>query len=169
MPHNKTTGQTPPSAEAQLAGLIAKLEPKNQQLVKSLCGALRKRFPTANELVYDYSRSLVISYSPNERGIDAVVAMSADSNGVRLFFNNGPSLPDPGGILLGDGRATRYIPIESAKALLRPEVDALLTAAVGKLTIPLAKSGRGQLVIKSAKPRSKSPSAKPKRPKRHSP
>jgi hypothetical protein len=65
--HN-TTDQTPPSAELQLAGLIAKLEPKNQKLIKSMRRVLRKRFPTVNELVYDYTKSLVISYSPNERG-----------------------------------------------------------------------------------------------------
>jgi hypothetical protein len=108
-----------------------------------------------NELVYHYSKSLVISYSPNERGLDAIVAMSADANGVRLFFNHGPSLPDPQGILLGDGRQTRYIRIEASKVLLRPEVESLLSAAVAKVTIPLARAGRGELKIKSSKQRTK--------------
>ena len=153
MRHDNKTEQTPPSAELQVAGLIAKLEPKNQKLVKSMRGVLRKRFSTANELVYDYPNSLVISYSPNERGSDAVVAVSADVNGVRLFFNHGPILPDPDHLLLGDGRQTRYIRIEASKDLLRPEVESLLTAAVSKLAIPLAKSGRGELIIKSSKPR----------------
>ena len=155
MPPDKKTNQTPPSAERQLNGLLAKLEPKNQKLVKSMRGVLRKRFPTANELVYDYPKSLVISYSPNERGSDAVVAMSADANGVRLFFNHGPSLPDPHGLLLGDGRQTRYIRIAASKDLVRPEIESLLTAAVGKLTTPLARSGCGDLIIKSSKSRKK--------------
>jgi hypothetical protein len=125
---------------------------------------LRKRFPTVNELVYNYTKSLVISYSPNERGSDGIVAMSADANGVRLFFNHGVSLPDPHSILLGDGRQTRYIRIEASKVLLRPEVESLLTAAVSKVTIPLIRSGRGELIIKSSKQRTKSRSVKPTRP-----
>lgn len=164
MRHEMTTDQSPPSAELQLAGLIAKFEPKNQKLIKSMRSALRKSFPSANELVYDYPRSLVISYSQNERGSDGIVAMSADADGVRLFFNQGVSLPDPHGILQGDGRQTRYIRIEAGNDLLRPEVESLLTAAVGKATVPLAKSGRGQLIIKSSNQRAKSRPVKPKRP-----
>ncbi len=145
MRHDTTTGQTPPSAERQLAGLIAKFEPKNQKLIKSVRRALRKRFPTVNELVYDYTRSLVISYSPNERGSDGIVAMSADAKGVRLYFTHGVSLPDPHGILLGDGRQTRYIRIEASKVLLRPEVESLMTAAMRKVTIPRSRADRGRL------------------------
>ena len=160
MRHNNPTAQTPPSAELQLAGLIAKLEPKNQKLIKPMRRALRKKFPTVNELVYDYTKSLVISYSPNERGSDGIVAISADANGVRLFFNQGVSLPDPHGILLGDGRQTRYIRIEASKVLLRPEVESLLTAAVSKAATPLARSGHGEIIIKSSKQRTKNRSAK---------
>jgi|SRR5579884_3452375 len=164
MPHDNTTDQTSPSTEQQLAGLIARLEPKNQELIKSMRGVLRKRFPTANELVYDYTKSLVISYSPNERGSDGIVGMSADADGVRLFFVHGVGLPDPHDILLGDGHQTRYIQIEASKVLLRPEVESLLTAAVSKATIPLSRSGRGELIIKSSKKRTKTRSVKPKRP-----
>jgi hypothetical protein len=164
MRHDNKTDQNPPSAELQLAGLIAKLEPKRQKLIKSTRRVLRKRFPTVNELVYDYTKSLVIAYSPNERGSDGIVAMSADANGVRLFFNHGVSLADPHGILLGDGRQTRYIRIEASKVLLRPEVQSLLTAAVSKVAMPLARTGRGELIIKSSKQRTKSRSVKPKRP-----
>jgi hypothetical protein len=162
MRHDHPTGQTPPSAEVQLAGLIAGLEPKNQKLIKSMRRELRKRFPTVNELVYNYPRSLVISYSPNERGADGMVAISADANEVRLFFNQGVSIPDPHKILLGDGRQTRYIPIEASKVLLRPEVESLLTAAVSKATAPIAGSGRGEVIIKSSKKPTKSRSVKPR-------
>lgn len=162
MRHNNPPDQTPPSAELKLAGLVAKLEPKNQKLIKSVRGELRKRFPTVNELVYDYTKSLVISYSPNERGSDGIVAISADANGVRLFFNQGVSIPDPHGILLGDGRQTRYIRIEASKVLLRPEVESLLTAAVSRATTPLATSGHGEIIIKSSKQRTKSRSVKPR-------
>src|SRR5579859_4678078 len=115
-----TTEKTSPSAEQQLAGLIARLEPKNRKLFESLRRALRKRFPTVNELVYDYTKSVVIGYSPNQRGSDGIVAISADADGVRLYFNQGVSIPDPHKLLLGDGRQTRYIRVEVGNVLLRP-------------------------------------------------
>ena len=60
--------------EAQLRAYIDKLDPKNQKLFRSVRAAVRKRFPTANELVYDYGHALVVGYAPADRGIDAVVA-----------------------------------------------------------------------------------------------
>ena len=139
---------SPSSAEQQVRSFIAKFEPDNQKLIRSVRKVLRKRFPTANELVYDYRKNFVIGYSPIERGSDAIVAMTAGANGVRLFFGRGASLPDPHKILLGDGRQTRFIPVESAGVLLRPEVESLMTAAVRKARIPLRRSGRGELIIK---------------------
>ena len=149
MRHVKTTDRTPVSAERQLAGFIAKFEPNKQKLIRSVRKVLRKRFPTANELVYDYRKNFVIGYSPIESGSDAIVALTADADGVALYFNQGPSLPDPHKILMGDGRQTRFIRLESARVLLRPEVESLMTAAVRKARIPLRRSGRGGLIIKS--------------------
>ena len=53
--------------EAQLRAYINKLDPKNQKLFRSVRAAVRQRFPTANELVYDYSQALVIGVSPADR------------------------------------------------------------------------------------------------------
>src|SRR4051794_24103864 len=79
-----------PTPEAQLRAYIGKLEPKHQKLLRSVRAAVRKRFPTANELAYDYSFALVIGYSPTDRGIDAIVAIRASSAGVSLYFSQGP-------------------------------------------------------------------------------
>jgi hypothetical protein len=69
-----------PTPEAQLRSYIDRLDPRNQKLIRAVRGAVRKRFPTANELAYDYSRFFVIGYSPTDRGIDAVVAIAARAN-----------------------------------------------------------------------------------------
>ena len=87
--------------EAQLRAYIDKLEPKNQKLFRSVRAAVRKRFPTANELAYDYSHALVIGYAPADRGIDSIVAIRACATGVSLYFNQGPQLPDPKRLLRG--------------------------------------------------------------------
>lgn len=63
--------------EAQLRSLIEKFDPKDQRLIRSVRSAVRKRLPTANELVYDYRTSVVIGYSPTDRSIDPIVATAA--------------------------------------------------------------------------------------------
>lgn len=156
MPQVKAANPKPASAARQLAGFIARYEPDVQRLTRAVRSALRKRFPTVNELAYEYATSVVISYTPSERGIEGIVALSADAKGVRLYFNNGASLPDPHGILLGNGRQTRFILLESAGVLDRPEVEALMTAAVRLAKPPLAKTGGGGLIIKTSSSEKKS-------------
>lgn len=145
--------------EAQLRTYIARFDPKTQKLIRSVRSALRKRFPTANELVYDYGFSLVIGYSPSEHGIESVVSTSARGDGVALYFNRGPELPDPKGLLQGAARQVRFIPLESASRLAHPDVKALMAAAVELSRVKLPGSGKGAVIIKSD-------SAKKKRPTR---
>jgi hypothetical protein len=65
--------------------------------------------------------------------------MTAGANGVGLCFIHGASLPDPKGILLGSGRQTRFIRVESADVLSRPEVEALIGAAVSRARTGLSR------------------------------
>ncbi len=139
----------PLSAKQQLEILIAKVDRKAQPLFRSVQKALRKRFPSANELVYDYSHSLVIGYSPNENGIESVVAFSASADGLRLYFMNGPKLPDPKKMLLGSAKQTRYVEIESLKTLKVPEVEGFMAAAAAAAKTPFTAGGGGNLVIKT--------------------
>ena len=108
--------QTP---EAQLRSFNDRLDPKQQKFAQSIRAALRKRFPTANELAYDYGSFFVIAYSPNEQGIDAPISIAARADGVDLYFNNGPKLPDPKKLLQGSGKMTRFVRLESAGQELR--------------------------------------------------
>lgn len=141
--------RTPAAAETRLKGFIAKFEPKHQALIRAVRRALRKRFPTAWELAYDNYNFFVLGYGPTERPSDCIVSMAAGANGVGLCFIRGASLPDPTRILLGSGNQTRFLRVESADVLARPEVEALMAAAVAVAKAPLPATGRGQLVIRS--------------------
>jgi hypothetical protein len=68
---------------------------------------------------------------------------------VGLAFYRGARLPDPHNLLLGSGNQNRFIRLESAETLRRPEVDELIAAAVGQAKTPLAASGKGRLIIRS--------------------
>ena len=149
MPSAKTTTPAPASVEKQIAELISRFEAKDQKVFQAARKAVRKRFPTANELVYDYARNFVTGYSPTEAGGEGIAALSLEADGVRFYLTNGAKLPDPHKILQGKAGA-RYMPLGSAKDLLRPEVEALMTAAVKAAKVPLSATGRGELIMKAS-------------------
>jgi len=149
-------------AEKRLAKFIAKFETRHQSLIRSVRRALRRRLPTANELVWDNYNFFVVGYSATERPSDSVVSLAAGASGVGLSFYRGSTLPDPHGILLGEGSQNRFIRLDSAKTLSRPEVEALIAAAVAQMKTPLARSGRGRLVIRSVSAKQR-PRRKPKK------
>jgi hypothetical protein len=66
-----------------------------------------------------------------------------------LCFIRGATLPDPKKILLGSGNQTRFIRLESADVLARPEVESLVAAAISRARIPLPATKRGKLIIQS--------------------
>ena len=136
------------SAEAELRTLIAKFAPAHLRLIGAMRRSLRKRLPTAHEVVYEYSDFFVISYSPNERGYEGILAIRASANGVELYFNRGKELPDPEELLQGSAQA-RWIHLEGASTLTRPAVARLIEEAIARNRVPFARTGRGPVVIRS--------------------
>ncbi|HEY3928483.1 MAG TPA: hypothetical protein VGL89_08925 [Candidatus Koribacter sp.] len=138
------------SPEKQLAGFIAKFDPKMARVIRGCRTALQRRFSTANEIVYDNYNFFVIGYSPTERPSDTIVSLAANSKGVGLAFYWGATLPDPHGILQGSGNQNRFIRlVDGAATLARAEVQDLMDAAVAQARAPLSTSGKGKLIIKS--------------------
>jgi hypothetical protein len=149
MKTSKASPSTASDAEQQLQAFIGKFDEKDQRLIRAVRTAVRKRFPTANEIVYDNYNFFVIGYSPSERPSDSIISIAARANGVGLCFIHGAALPDPKQLLLGAGNQTRFIRLESADVLARPEVEALLSAAIARSKVPLPASGQGKLIIRS--------------------
>src|SRR6476469_3880857 len=108
-----------PTASSQIASFIAKFDPAKAKLIRACRSAMRKRLPSANELVYDNYNFFVIGYSASERPSDCVVSIAAAASGVGLSFYRGATLPDPQGLLLGSGAQNRFIRIESPQILAR--------------------------------------------------
>jgi hypothetical protein len=122
---------------------------------------LRRRLPSAIELVYDNYNFFVIGYGPNERPSDAILSIAAGASGVGLCFIRGATLPDPSKALLGSGKQTRFVRLPSAATLAEPAVAKLIAAAVVQSRVPLPARGRGRLIIRSVsakqRPRRKPP------------
>ncbi len=141
------------SPEAELRSFIKRFDPKEQKeqkLFRAVRAAVRKRLPTVNELAYDYPSSVVIGYSPTNRGIEAIVAIAARADGVFLYLSQGPKLPDPKKLLQGSGKQTRFIRIDAASQLGHPDVEALIAAAIEHATVPLPSEGKGKLIVQSS-------------------
>jgi hypothetical protein len=135
--------------EKQLTAFIDKFDPAVARVLRASRAVLRKRLPTADQLIYDNYNFLVIGFCTTPRSSDCIVSLTGASNGVALQFYYGASLPDPEGILLGSGNQNRFVRIESAKILLNPAVAALIDAAVGKARTPLRPAGKGETIVRS--------------------
>jgi hypothetical protein len=147
--NTKAVARAGASPAQQLEGFIDKFDSKNAALIRSVRKALRKRLPTANELVYDNYNFFAIGYSSTGRPSDCLVSVAAAANGVGLSFYYGATLPDPHRLLLGSGSQNRFIRLESAATLARPEVEELIAAAIAQGETPLPASGKGKLIIRS--------------------
>jgi hypothetical protein len=136
------------SAEAELQTLIAKFAPAQLRLVAAMRKWLLQCLPTAHEVVYEYRDCFVISYSPNDRGYEGVLAVRGNTDGMRLYFNQGKDLPDPAKLLHGSSQS-RWIDVEGAATLTRPEVVRLVDEALARNRVPFAPAGRGSVVVRS--------------------
>ena len=155
----KTETKSAESPAKQLEGFIAKYDPAVARLARACRSALRKRLPTANELVYDNYQFLAIGYGPNERTSECVVSLAISPKGPALCFIYGAKLPDPGKVLFGGGNQVRFARLEGPATLADSRVEALLRAALKQAKTPMPKTGKGKTIIKAI-----SPKQRPRRP-----
>lgn len=136
--------------EAEARAIFAKHSPTHLGVIDSVRRWVRKRLPTAHELVYEYRNWFVVSYSPNEHGYAGVLAIRANSEGVKMYFSGGKQIPDPKKLLQGTGKQMRWIHLESMSAITCPEVESLIDEAIAQNRVPFARTGKGPVVIRSA-------------------
>ena len=88
--------------------------------------SLRKRLPTAHEMVYEYRDLLRHQLFTERARVRGRSCNPRSADGVRLYFNRGKGLPDPEKLLQGSGSQVRWIPVEGASTLARPAVARLI-------------------------------------------
>jgi hypothetical protein len=129
---------------------IDKFDSAMAKRIREVRLALRRRFLTAYELVWDNYNFFVIGYSATERPSDTIVTLAADRNGVSLAFYRGADLPDPDDILLGTGTQNRFIRLtDGAATLAKPAVVALIDAAEAQAPAAMRKSGKIVTIVRS--------------------
>lgn len=139
----------PETQEQQLEVFVAKFDPSIGELIRACRKVMRKRFPTANELVYDNYNFFVIGYCTTQRPSDCVVSLAANSKGLGLSFYHGATLPDPQRMLQGSGKQNRFVRLDDVAKLSVPGVLELIDAAEAQADPPFLRSGGGKLIIRS--------------------
>ena len=147
--------------KAQLDSFIAKFTPEVAAIASATLAKMRKRLPSATQLVYDNYNALAIGFGPSERTSDAIFSIAVYPKRVLLCFLQGGkvNLDDPHDLLQGSGSTNRFIPVESAAMLDEAAVRDLMEQALAAAKVPLDPKGKGPLVIKSvsAKQRARRP------------
>ncbi|MFL6231024.1 MAG: hypothetical protein ACJ741_19790 [Pyrinomonadaceae bacterium] len=151
------------SPEARLEGFIDKYAPEVGAVARASLVKLRALVPGGFELVYDNYNALAVGFSPTERTSDAVLSIALYPRWVNLFFLSGARLPDPRGLLKGDGKMVRSITLEDATDLDKPAVRALISHALKRADEPFDTKSPRRLVIKSV-----SAKQRPRRPAKSS-
>ena len=138
------------TAESELGEFIDKFAPDMQDRIRACRSRLHQLFPHAVQLVYDNYNFLVIGFGPTRRPSEAIFSLAAQRSGLSLcFLQRGADLPDPSRLLRGSGKVVRNVPLGTVDDLDRPEVRALIEAALGLAVIPMDSSVEGALVIAS--------------------
>src|SRR5580704_436113 len=137
------------SPERQLDRFLDAYTPEVAQLARKVLAKLRKRLPNAIELVYDNYNALAIGFAPSERASEGIFSIAIYPMHINFFFLQGAKLPDPDGLLRGDGSVVRHIRLEDEKTLDRADVKAMMATAMKLANVPFDKKTEYKLVIKS--------------------
>lgn len=137
------------SPAKQVECFIAKFDPAIAKLTRACRSVIRKRYPSANELVYDNYNALAIGYSPTERTSDVVFSLAVYARGLNLYFMYGRSLADPDGLLQGSGSQGAFIRLDSVNTLDQAKVNDLIIRAVKRQQPTFPLSGRGKTIVKA--------------------
>jgi hypothetical protein len=147
------------SAEAQLDCFLDAYMPEIAAFARVALSKMRKRLPNSVEMVYDNYNALVCGFGPTERASEAIFSIVMFPRYVSLCFLQGAVLPDPDGLLQGEGNVVRSIRLEDEKTLDRADVKTMMATALKMAEVPMDKRAAYKLVIKSI-----SPKQRPRRP-----
>src|SRR3954454_17084993 len=135
-------------AQAQVDAFIDRYTPELAGDARKALAFMAARLPTATRLVYDNYNALVVGFGTSKKVGDIILSISLYPRWVTLFFLRGTVLPDPEGLLEGGGSTVRGVRLDPISRLERPEVGALIDAAVANASA-LPAAGDGPLIIKS--------------------
>ena len=134
--------------QEQLDGFIDKFTPDIAATIRRALAMVSARLPGATILVYDNYNALAIGFGASDKMRSIVCSVAGYPRWVSLFLANGPTLPDPDGLLEGEGNTVRHVKLTGDR-IESPAVAALIDAAASRVAFPIDPAGVERLIIKS--------------------
>ncbi|HEY5723907.1 MAG TPA: hypothetical protein VIT45_16480 [Allosphingosinicella sp.] len=147
-------------ATRDLDSFLAKFTPEVDSLAHKLLDRMKTLVPGATIMVYDNYNALAIGFCADEKVSHAVLSLAVMPRWVTLCFLFGKGLPDPHGLLRGEGSRVRHVRLHEQAALDDPRILALVEEAVSRSEPPFDPAAEQKLVIKSV-----SAKQRPRRPR----
>ena len=120
--------------------------PAIRQLALAARKLILEESPEASEFVYQVY-TIADHFTFTGRPSDAFVFTTTHANWVNLGFNFGSVLPDPNGLLRGDGKFIRHVRIAQAADLDTPGVRDLVRAAIARAERPEGTAEKPRTVV----------------------
>lgn len=120
---------------AEIEAILVECRPAVREVVDALRAVVQVAVPEAREVPYLRWRG--IGYRHPKAGYFCGIFPQADH--VRLLFEFGILLPDPHGLLQGDGKQTRHLAINDAQAMPVATIQHLIGEA---LALPYSRQAK---------------------------
>jgi hypothetical protein len=117
----------PPPPE--LINFLGPYDREIQDLALKLRVLVLEEMTPCYENIYDAYNAVAIGYGSSDRLQDGVLHVAVYAKHVNLGFNEGATLDDPLGILMGAGKRIRHITINTPADIARPEIRAYIRRA----------------------------------------
>ena len=135
--------------DPQLLGFLEAYDRPISDLALALREIILQEVPDASESIYQvYTVAIWFGFSGKMKDMFCYITTHAEH--VNLGFLRGTALPDPNGVLEGEGKTIRHIKFRSERDLDRPFVRRYIRAAIEQVGAP-AGSGTGKSLVKSAR------------------
>jgi hypothetical protein len=115
-------------AETEVVSFLRELSGKRFDVAVWTRAAVLAADPDLSERVYRGWRG--VGFHHPDAGY--ICAIYPRSDWVVLHFEHGASMPDPDGILLGDGSQTRFVRVAGPDPALRDRIVAYVQQAIGQ-------------------------------------
>jgi hypothetical protein len=104
---------------------LAKFHPEIRSIISALRTTARRNMPGAMEIIYHDA----LGYSTSGLPFDRICYIAPQSKGyVNFGFFFGTGLPDPKGLLVGEGKRLRHVKIRSVEEAKNPALAKLIVA-----------------------------------------
>jgi hypothetical protein len=114
----------------EVAAFLRNCNADNAELILELRNFVHKVAPDVTEAIKFHSLCYFVRGRPYGAIGGNVCGIGEHKGTVYLSFIHGAALPDPEGLLVGDGKAMRKIPIYSSADFRRPAVRELILASM---------------------------------------